>query len=123
MIPKEELRESAAAYENREIKPGDEISFWIKEIINDTKITLTQTGVVESPWEGAEEVYRPMSVHAGKVVKMTKYGAFVELQEGIVGLIHVSGLGGKELMAEEEVSVRIRSVSSLEQRISLALVV
>lgn len=123
MIPKEELRESAAAYDGREIKPGDKISFWIKEIINDNKITLTQTGVVESPWEGAEEVYKPMSAHAGKVIKMTKYGAFVELQEGIVGLIHTSGLGGKELVAGEEVSVRIRSVSSLEQRISLALVV
>jgi len=122
MIPKEDLLESAQAYESREIKPGDEISCWIKEIINDTKITLTQTGAVESPWEGAEEHYKPMSVHAGKVIKMTKYGAFVELQEGIVGLIHVSGLAGKELAKDEQVSVRVRSISALDQRISLALV-
>jgi len=123
MIPREELVESLSQYEKREIKPGDEISFWIKDIINDHKITLTQTGAVETPWEGAEELYKPMSAHTGRVIKMTKYGAFVELQEGIVGLIHISGLNGKELAKDEEVSVRVRSVSELEQRISLALIV
>jgi small subunit ribosomal protein S1 len=121
MIPKEDLVESADAYANREIKPGDQISFWVKDIINDNKITLTQTGAVHNPWEGSEERYRPMSAHTGKVTKMTKYGAFVELEEGIVGLIHISGLKGQELDMGESVNVRVRSVSPLEQRISLAL--
>jgi small subunit ribosomal protein S1 len=121
MIPKEDLVESANAYANREIKPGDQISFWVKDIINDNKITLTQTGAVHNPWEGAEERYRPMSAHTGKVTKMTKYGAFVELEEGIVGLIHISGLKGQDLDMGESINVRVRSVSPLEQRVSLAL--
>lgn len=122
MIPKEDLVESASQYENHEIKPGDEISFWVKEIINDAKITLTQTGPVHNPWEGSEEKYRPMSAHTGRVTKMTKYGAFVELEEGIVGLIHVSGLKGEDLDRGELVNVRVRSISPLEQKVSLALV-
>lgn len=121
MIPKEDLVESADAYANREIKPGDQISFWVKDIINDNKITLTQTGPVHNPWEGSEEKYRPMSAHVGKVTKMTKYGAFVELEEGIVGLIHISGLKGQELDMGESVNVRVRSIAPLEQRVSLAL--
>jgi small subunit ribosomal protein S1 len=121
MIPKEDLVESADAYANREIKPGDQISFWVKDIIHDNKITLTQTGPVHNPWEGAEERYRPMSAHTGKVTKMTKYGAFVELEEGIVGLIHISGLKGQDLDMGESINVRVRSVSPLEQRVSLAL--
>jgi ribosomal protein S1 len=122
MIPKEELAESLSQYEGREIKPGDEISFWVKEIINDNKITLTQTGSVETPWEGAEERYSPMSSHAGIVTKMTKYGAFVELEPGIVGLIHSSSLKEVIFAKGDSVNVRIRSILPLEQRVSLALV-
>jgi ribosomal protein S1 len=122
MIPREELSESLSGYEAREIKPGDEISFWIKEIINDNKITLTQMGAVHNPWEDSAERYAPMSAHMGTVARMTKYGAFVELEPGIVGLIHTSSLKDTVLAKDDQVNVRIRSIAPLEQRVSLALV-
>jgi len=122
MIPKEELVESASAYFERSIKPGDEISCWVKDFINDNKITLTQTGAVENPWSGSEETYKPMSAHTGTVTRMTEYGAFVELEDRIVGLIHISNLNDKELRRGDSVNVRVRSISPLEQRISLAII-
>ncbi len=122
MIPKEELVADAGAYLDRDIKPGDEIKCWIKDFINDNKITLTQAGAVDNPWDGSDEKYKPMSSHVGRVNKMTQYGAFVELEEGIVGLIHISNLEGLSLERGELVNVRIRSISPLEQRISLAII-
>lgn len=121
MIPKEELTEDKSAYLSRSIKPGDEISCWVKDIINDNKITLTQTGATDNPWIRAEEKYKPMSAHTGTVTKMTEFGAFVELEESIVGLIHISNFGDEELKRGDSVNIRVRSISPLEQRISLAL--
>ena len=121
MIPKENLVELEEDYKNNKIKPGTEVDFWVKDIIHDKKITLTQTGPVYSPWDGAEEKYLPMSAHTGKVIKITKYGAFVELEDGIVGLIHVSTLQDENLNVDQLVDIRVRSISPLEQRISLAL--
>ena len=77
---------------------------------------------METPWEGAEERYSPMSAHTGTVTKMTKYGAFVELEPGIVGLIHTSSLKEAVFSKGDSVNVRIRSILPLEQRVSLALV-
>jgi ribosomal protein S1 len=53
---------------------------------------------------------------------MTKYGAFVELEPGIVGLIHSSSLKEVIFAKGDSVNVRIRSILPLEQRVSLALV-
>jgi len=121
MIPKEELSEDKSRYFARSIKPGDEITCWVKDIINDNKITLTQTGAVDNPWDRAEDKYKPMSAHTGTVTKMTEFGAFVELEQSIVGLIHISNFGDEELKRGDSVNIRVRSISPLEQKVSLAL--
>tara|TARA_R110001599_G_scaffold75912_1_gene207904 strand:- start:5803 stop:6954 length:1152 start_codon:yes stop_codon:yes gene_type:complete len=122
MIPKENLVELEEDYKNNKIKPGTEVEFWVNDIIHDKKITLTQTGPVYNPWDGAESIFVPMSAHTGKVIKITKYGAFVELADDIVGLIHISNLQDEPpLNVGELVDIRVRSISPAERRISLAL--
>jgi len=123
LIPKNELDESTLElFNNRSIKPGDEISFWPKEIISEKKIILSQLGPKIDLWDGADEKYKPMMITNGKVTKVTRYGAFVELEKGISGLIHKSKLKGQELSKGDVVKVKIGSVNISDRKITMNLV-
>jgi len=123
LIPKNELDESTLQkFDNRDIKPGDEINFWTKEIISERKIILSQTGPKVDLWDGADEKYKPMMVTEGKVTKVTKYGAFVELEKGISGLIHKTKLKDTELTKGDIVNIKIGSVNVSDRKITMNLV-
>ena len=80
-----------ARHKNREIAPGEKIIFKIKDIISNEKITLTQKdNVVVNPWSDIESKYKvPVEVEA--TVKSCKdYGLFIEIEPGVVGLLHIS---------------------------------
>lgn len=121
LIPKDELQDSLDSFNARGISPGDTISFWVKDIISNKKIILTQKGAQEDVWENAGKKYNPMSSVMGKVTKITNYGAFVELEKGISGLIHKSQLDNVELKKGDKVKVTIRSISPTERKISMSL--
>ena len=81
------------AFKAREIKPGDEIKFKVKDVVSNTKITLTQKdNAVISPWLDIATRYQiPTTVEA--VIKTKKeYGLFINIEEGVTGLLHVSEL-------------------------------
>ena len=123
LIPKNELDEATLErFDRREIKPGDEIDFWAKEIISERKIILSQAGPKIDLWDGADEKYKPMMVTEGKVTKVTKYGAFVELERGISGLIHKTKLKDTELSKGDTVSIKIGSVNVNDRKITMNLV-
>ena len=123
LIPKNELDEQTLElFNKRDIKPGDEISFWTKEIISEKKIILSQAGPKIDLWDGADEKYKPMMVTEGKVTKVTKYGAFVELEKGISGLIHKTKLKDTELTKGDTISVKIGSVNVSDRKITMNLV-
>lgn len=123
LIPKNELDESTLKeFDNRNIKPGDEINFWTKEIISDRKIILSQAGPKIDLWDGADEKYKPMMLTEGKVTKITKYGAFIELEKGISGLIHKTKLKNVELTRGDIVNVKIGSVNVSDRKITMNLV-
>ena len=79
------------------------------------------------PWEGISQKLPVGSIHSGTVVRLTKFGAFVKLAEGIDGLIHISKLGGgrrinhpKEVLEEgRTLEVKIEDVNAEEKRLSL----
>ena len=122
LIPKAELTEELKeALTKNEIKPGDEISFWTKEIISDRKIILSQLGPKVDLWDGVDEKYKPMSIVEGKVTKITSYGAFVELEKGISGLVHKSKLKGTDLSKGDKVNVKIGSVNVSDRKITMNL--
>ncbi len=122
LIPNAELDEETLERFNRnEIKPGDKITFWTKDIISDKKIILTQKGPKEDIWDNVNERYKPMMITTGVVTKVAKYGAFVELERGISGLIHKTKLKDTSLDRGDKVNVRIQAVNSSERKITMTL--
>jgi len=120
LIPKAELSEDLQKQlDDRSIKPGDEITFWAKEVISDRKIILSQLGPKIDLWDGIDEKYKPMMITEGKVTKVTSYGAFVELEKGISGLIHKSKLKGADLSKGDTLNVKIGSVNVSDRKITM----
>lgn len=93
------------------------------------EISLGMKQVEENPWERVAEKYPPGSVVRGKVRNIANYGAFVEIEEGIDGLLHVSDLSWTKkvghpseiLKKGEEVEAVVLSVDQEKQRIALSL--
>lgn len=95
LIHKTDLDEEYSnKFYNRELKPGSEITFRIKEVTNNNRIILTQKELVVAydPWSDIDGKYKIPSEVTGKVRKKTRYGLFVELEPKIVGLLHVSDI-------------------------------
>lgn len=113
--------ETIQLFDRDKIKPGDSISFWAKEIINDKKIILTQKGPTEDIWDSIEDKYKPMMITTGIVTKVTNYGAFVGLEKGISGLIHKTKLKETTLERGDKVNIRIQSVNTSERKITMTL--
>lgn len=93
------------------------------------KISLGYKQLTEDPWESIEDKYKEGQKIKGKVVNLTDFGAFVELEKGVEGLIHVSDLTWSRKMVHpkkilspgEEVTVSILDIDPDEKRISLGL--
>lgn len=93
------------------------------------EISLGMKQVEENPWERVAEKYPPGSVVEGKVRNIANYGAFVEIEEGIDGLLHVSDLSwtkkighpSEVLKKSENVRAVVLSVDQEKQRIALGL--
>lgn len=123
IIPSTELDDETLDMLNRnQIKPGDSISFWTKEIISNKKIILTQKGPSINPWDGIEDVYKPMMITRGTVTKVTSYGAFVEIDKGISGLIHKTKFNNTSLEKGDVVNIKIQSISPDDKKIVMSLV-
>ncbi len=95
------------------------------------RVELSRRAIEVDPWSDVNKRYPPGSVHKGKVARMQPFGAFVELEKGVDGLLHVSEIdgGGKrvqhpnEVLKEaQEVTVRVARVDRGQRRIALALV-
>ncbi|HET7541926.1 MAG TPA: S1 RNA-binding domain-containing protein [Polyangiaceae bacterium] len=73
-------------------RAGDRIEVKITKIDERGKIWLSRKALVEDPWAVAKQKYAQGSQHKGKVTRLEKFGAFVELEPGIDGLLHVADL-------------------------------
>jgi len=109
---------------------GDELEAVVLAIDSeDRKISLGAKQLQDDPWDQIEEKYMMGTVVKGSVINLTQFGAFVELEEGIDGLIHVSDLSWtkivrhpKEIIEKgQEVEVRVLEVSRESRRIALGL--
>jgi len=93
------------------------------------RISLGLKQLAEYPWENVDEEFPASSRVRGKVVSITDYGAFVELKEGVEGLIHISEMSwtqhirhpSKILGIGDIVEVKVLSVNKAEEKISLSL--
>lgn len=92
------------------------------------KLTLSLKALEQDPWAGIEERYPPDSVVSGAVMRTTNFGAFVQLEEGVEGLVHISELSDRRIRAVEDVvkpgeviKVRVLSIDAEQRRISLSM--
>jgi small subunit ribosomal protein S1 len=111
------------------VKVGDEVEVKVLKIDRETqKLNLGLKQLMPSPWDTAADKFaRGMSVK-GKVTRLMDFGAFVELEPGVEGLIHVSELSNKRVhrvkdfvQPDQEVEVRILQIDPDAKRISLSL--
>ncbi|MEA2012213.1 MAG: 30S ribosomal protein S1 [Verrucomicrobiota bacterium] len=109
---------------------GDEIEVKVIDIQKATKkISLSLRQITENPWLQLEKDVPVGTKITGKVRNMTSYGAFIEIQDGMDGMIHVSDMSwtrkinhpGEVLEKGDEVEVVILDISPDEQRISLGI--
>ncbi len=83
---------------------GQKIQVKIEKIDRTTgKIGLSYRDLLENPWTGAAGKYPPNSVVHGKVTKLMEFGAFVELEPGVEGLVHISELSHKRVWRASDV--------------------
>ena len=121
----------------RHIKNASEI-YSIAEEVNaqvlaidkdDRKISLGIKQLEPDPWDDIQERYIIGNLHKGKIINITQFGVFVELEDGIEGLIHVSDLSWTKIVRhpkemvqkDEDIEVSIIEVSREKRKISLGL--
>jgi small subunit ribosomal protein S1 len=109
---------------------GQQVKVKIIKINHEThRISLGMKQLQDDPWQGIEGKYPIGTRYKGRVTNITDYGAFVELEPGIEGLIHVSEMSwtkknvhpGKIVATSQEVDVQILEVDPVKRRISLGL--
>ncbi len=109
---------------------GETIKVQVIKINKEThRISLGLKQLQDDPWQHVEERYPLRSVHKGRVTNITDYGAFVELEPGVEGLVHVSEMSwtkknvhpGKIVSTSQEVEVMVLDIDTVKRRVSLGL--
>jgi len=109
---------------------GQQVKVKIIKINHEThRISLGMKQLLDDPWQNIEAKFPVQAKFTGRVTNITDYGAFVELEPGIEGLIHVSEMSwtkknvhpGKIVSTSQEVEVQILEVDPVKRRISLGL--
>jgi small subunit ribosomal protein S1 len=111
------------------LKKGDEVEAIVLDVDTDQqRISLGMKQLTQDPWEEIDRYFRVGDVVKGKVSKITNYGAFVELQNDIDGLVHVSQINEDRvekikdvLKIGQEVTARVIKVDHNERRIGLSI--
>ena len=108
-------------------KVGDVVKTFIKDI-NGEKIALSMKFEDENPWAKAAEKYAIGNVVTGKVVRFASFGAFVELEPGVDGLLHVSQISKERvekpedvLKVGQEITAKVVDFKAAEKKISLSI--
>jgi small subunit ribosomal protein S1 len=109
---------------------GQTVKVQVIKVNHDTqRISLGMKQLEADPWEGVEAKYPLNARFKGRVTNITDYGAFVELEPGVEGLVHVSEMSwtkknvhpGKIVSTSQEVEVMVLEVDPVKRRISLGL--
>lgn len=109
---------------------GDSVRVQIIKINPDTqRISLGMKQLQSDPWDGVEAKYPVGGKFTGRITNITDYGAFVELESGVEGLVHVSEMSwtkknvhpGKIVSTSQEVEVVVLEVDASKRRVSLGL--
>jgi small subunit ribosomal protein S1 len=109
---------------------GETIKVQVIKINKEThRISLGMKQLLDDPWDTVVEKYPLQTVHTGRVTNITDYGAFVELEAGVEGLVHVSEMSwtkknihpGKIVSTSQEVEIMVLEIDTAKRRVSLGL--
>ncbi len=111
------------------VKKGDEVDAIVVEVdVSNQRISLGMKQLTQDPWEDIDRLYRMGDVIKGKVARVAGYGAFIQLEEDIDGLVHISQISEdriekvKDHLSEgDEVSARVIKIDKEERRIGLSI--
>ncbi len=115
---------------NEALQIGQQVKVQVIRFNPETqRISLGMKQLEADPWEGVAAKYPPGAKYTGRVTNITDYGAFVELEPGVEGLVHVSEMSwtkknvhpGKIVSTSQEVEVMVLDVDASKRRISLGL--
>jgi small subunit ribosomal protein S1 len=114
---------------SEELSVGEELEVQIQDVdVDRERVSLSRKAVLPNPWDTIEERYNIGDLIAGRVTNVEDFGAFVEVQSGVVGLVHVSEIEiyGPATIKDivrpgDEVLVRIIDIDPYEERLSLSL--
>jgi len=109
---------------------GETVKVQVIKINKEThRISLGMKQLQDDPWDAVQAKFPLDSVHTGRVTNITDYGAFVELEPGVEGLVHVSEMSwtkknvhpGKIVSTSQEVEVMVLEIDPTKRRVSLGL--
>src|SRR6202163_2733432 len=112
------------------VKPGDEVETVVLSVNpSDRRISLGMKQLLENPWEHLSERYPAGAIIEGRVRNLTDFGAFIEIEDGIDGLVHVSNLSwtkrvkhpSEVLKKGEKVKAVVLGVEPQNRRLSLGI--
>lgn len=111
------------------LKAGEKVRVVVKKVDHATgKIGLSARDLIESPWKRAGEKYHVGATVKGVVSRIAQFGAFVKLEPGIEGLVHISELATRRIRSVsdvaregQQVECRVITVDPDEQRLSLSI--
>jgi 4-hydroxy-3-methylbut-2-enyl diphosphate reductase len=111
------------------VQEGDEVDVYVIAIDRDNKrISLSLKQAQQNPWQSVDERYQIGQIIKGTIVRMVSFGAFVEIEPGVEGLVHISRLADFRvakpedvLSAGQEVDVKVLDINKQDQRISLSI--
>lgn len=111
------------------VKEGDKIKVEVLSVDRDSeRISLSRKKVLPGPWSGIEERISRGAIVEGVVKRLVNFGAFVEIESGVEGLVHISQIATRHIGTPQEVlevgqnvKVKVLDVNEKEERISLSI--
>jgi small subunit ribosomal protein S1 len=126
LVPLQEMSHNRGDGPSDVFKAGEPTRVKVIKIDDKGKVWLSHKATVPDPWQRVAEKYAQGTRHTGKVVRLQPFGAFVELESGIDGLIHTQDLSAKRIDSPEEVvkvgdaiEVVVAYVEPLQHKIAL----
>ena len=129
LVHKSELDWERVYNPSKLFKVGDEIEVKVVGVdIEKERVSLSRKALLPNPWQQLAEKYHIGDLVEGRVVSVLDFGAFVELQEGLQGLVHVSEIGYSNtedktgvVQKGDQVLVRIMGIDPKRERVSLSM--
>jgi 4-hydroxy-3-methylbut-2-enyl diphosphate reductase len=111
------------------LKVGNKVKVYILDIDKEKKkLSLSIKKIIENPWNNVDEKYPVGNIVLGKVLRFSKFGAFIQLELGVDALVHISQISHKRidkpedaLNIGEEIKAKILDVNKENRRIALSI--